>query len=164
MEQLILVDNHDKSIGIAGKEEVHRKGLLHRAFSVIIFNKTGEMLLQQRALSKYHSAGLWSNACCGHPRPGEETKAAAQRRLKEEMGFSCNLKERFSFIYRVELDNLTEYEYDHVFTGVWEGVPQPAPDEAMDWKWIDMKELKSEIKKEPQKFSYWFKEIMKKTN
>ena len=117
-EQVILVDQQDREIGVAEKLEAHRKGKLHRAFSVFLFNAKDEMLLQQRAAEKYHSGGLWTNTCCSHPRPGEPTEAAARRRLREEMGISCNLNKAFDFIYRAEFDNgLIEHELDHVFIG-----------------------------------------------
>src|SRR6188768_1448075 len=117
---IILVDEQDRPTGTMGKMEVHEKALLHRAFSVFIFNDCGEMLLQQRAVKKYHSAGLWTNACCSHPRPGEDTLLAAQKRLQEELGFTTSLEKAFAFIYKASFENgLTEYEFDHVFTGVY---------------------------------------------
>src|ERR1700709_2281116 len=125
-KQVILVNEADVVTGAAGKMDAHRKGWLHRAFSVFVFNHRGEMLLQQRALNKYHSGGLWTNACCSHPRPGEETLLAAERRLKEEMGFELSLQKLFDFIYKSEFDNgLTEYEFDHVFGGSYNGLVAP---------------------------------------
>ena len=122
MEEVILVNEQDEQTGTIEKMEAHRKALLHRAFSVFIFNGKGEMLLQQRAMGKYHSPGLWTNACCSHPRPGEEVETAAFRRLKEEMGIETSLKKIFDFIYRTEFDNgLTEYEFDHVYIGTYPG-------------------------------------------
>ncbi|HRH82726.1 MAG TPA: isopentenyl-diphosphate Delta-isomerase, partial [Bacteroidia bacterium] len=121
MEFVILVDEQDREIGEAEKMQTHKLGLLHRAFSVLIYNTKGEMLLQQRAETKYHSGGLWSNACCGHPRPGEKIEDAARRRLKEELGFNCSLKFSFKFIYKASFENsLKEHELDHVFTGIYD--------------------------------------------
>ncbi len=157
-EQVILVDEHDKPIGTMGKLEVHQKGLLHRAFSVFIFNDKGELLLQKRALSKYHSAGLWTNTCCSHPRPNEETLAAANRRLKEEMGITCILIHKTSFIYKTPFDNgLTEHEFDHVFIGNYNERPELNKDEAEDYKWMNMEHIKNDVKKNPEEFTSWFK-------
>src|SRR5688500_14176064 len=129
-QEVILVNEQDVEIGKMEKLEAHQKAVLHRAFSVFIFNKKGEMLLQQRARNKYHSAGLWTNACCSHPSPGEDTLSAASRRLIEEMGFSTALTKIFEFTYQTRFDNgLTEHEYDHVYTGVFEGTIKPNPDE-----------------------------------
>src|SRR2546423_9920022 len=125
-EQLILVDSSDREIGVGEKLETHREGRLHRAFSIFIFDGAGRLLLQKRAPTKYHSGGLWSNTACGHPRPGEETVAAAHRRLREEMGFDCELRAAFGFLYRAELrERLIEHEYDHVFVGEFRGAPAP---------------------------------------
>lgn len=162
-ELLILVDENDREIGNCEKMETHEKTLLHRAFSILVFNSKGELMLQQRARSKYHCGGLWSNTCCGHPRPGESIEAAAKRRLKEEMGFECPLEEVKTFIYKVKFDNgLTEHEFLHVFRGLFDGVPVPNPDEADSWKWIGMDELKKDIKENPDMYSYWFKLILEK--
>lgn len=163
-EKVILVDENDKETGIAEKMEAHRKGFLHRAFSVLIFNHQGEMLLQKRNLKKYHSGGLWSNTCCGHPRPGENIVAAAERRLNEEMGIKVKLREDFNFIYKVDFKNgIYENEYDHVLKGEIESYEKkPDPNEVSEWKWVDMSELKEEMQKNPEKFSYWFKIIMDK--
>ena len=145
---LILVNNKDEQVGTMEKMEAHRKALLHRAFSVFIFNTKGEMLLQQRAMSKYHSPGLWTNACCSHPRPGETTIAAAQRRLKEELGFVVPLQKAFDFIYTASFDNgLTENEFDHVFTGVYNGVIAPDPAEVMDFCYKPVNIIHEELKK-----------------
>ena len=128
MEKVILVNEDDQSTGWMEKMEAHRKGVLHRAFSVFIFNDNGEMLIHRRALDKYHSGGLWTNACCSHPREGETTEESAHRRLMEEMGFDCDIQEQFSFIYRAELDNdLIEHELDHVFFGRFNGKPSSPP-------------------------------------
>jgi isopentenyl-diphosphate Delta-isomerase len=157
MEKLVLVNELDKSIGVMEKMEAHRKGLLHRAFSIFIFNSKGQLLLQQRALEKYHSGGLWTNACCGHPRPEEEIEQAALRRLREEMGLQCALKFSFSFIYRFDFENgLSEHEYDHVFTGVCDDKPVVNPAEAMSWKYLDQDKLRASLKKEPEKYTHWF--------
>ena len=135
-EEVILVNERDEPTGTMEKMEAHRNAILHRAFSIFIFNAKGEMLLQQRAKNKYHSPGLWTNACCSHPRPGEEIKEAATRRLKEELGFVAELTKIFEFTYRHEFDNgLTEYEFDHVFTGTYNHFIFPAKDEVADYCW-----------------------------
>jgi isopentenyl-diphosphate delta-isomerase len=163
MDYVILVDEKDREIGVEEKMRAHEKGLLHRAFSILILNSKCQMLLQKRASSKYHSGGLWTNACCSHPRPGEEIDEAVHRRLKEEMGFDCELKEIGSFIYRASFKNgLTEHEYDHVFLGFYDGDVQINKEEADDYKWIELKELRDDIKKNPDAYTFWFKEIMKK--
>lgn len=160
-EEVILVNGRDEATGTMEKLEAHRQGLLHRAFSVFIFNDRQQMLLQQRALDKYHSAGLWTNACCSHPRPGEETAAAAHRRLWEEMGLSAELHEKGSFVYRTEFDNgLTEHELDHVFTGTTTQQPQINPAEAAGFAWLSVPEIKERLKSEPEKFTSWFKIAM----
>src|SRR5882724_5836151 len=138
--------------------EAHEKALLHRAFSVFVFNSKGEMLLQQRALNKYHSAGLWTNACCSHPRPGEETLQAAGRRLKEEMGFESALQKLFDFIYKSEFDNgLTEYEFDHVFGGLYNGVVAPDKTEVHDYCFKNMRDIKESLLLQPGKYTVWFR-------
>jgi isopentenyl-diphosphate Delta-isomerase len=158
MDQVILVDENDLEIGAEEKMEAHTSGKLHRAFSIFIYNSKGEMMLQKRSSSKYHSGGLWTNACCSHPRPGETTGQASHRRLLEEMGFDCPLKEKFSFVYKAELDKgLTEHEYDYVIAGFYEGDPRINLEEAEDWKWISPEDLEKEIKKWPEFFTYWFK-------
>lgn len=155
---VILVDREDNPIGIMEKMEAHEKGLLHRAFSIFIFNSNGEMLLQQRSLSKYHSAGLWTNACCSHPFPGELTADAAKRRLYEEMGFSTPIYERFSFIYKTTFDNgLTEHEVDHVFTGTYDGTITPSADEVESYKYLSIKAIKEWMQLHPDDFTSWFK-------
>jgi isopentenyl-diphosphate delta-isomerase len=156
-EKVILVNESDEPSGTMEKAEAHRKAKLHRAFSIFIFNAKGEMLLQQRAFHKYHSGGLWSNACCSHPFPGEETQTAAERRLKEEMGFKTPLKKIFDFVYKAELDNgLTEYEFDHVFAGEYEGVINPDPEEINDYCYKDPEEIKQSLQSHPQKYTVWF--------
>ena len=155
---MILVNETDVPIGTQEKIKAHEQANLHRAFSVFIFNSKGEMLLQQRAKDKYHSGGLWTNACCSHPRPGEETKDASHRRLQEEMGFDCQLEKAFHFIYKTEFDHgLTEHELDHVFIGKYEDSITPNPDEVEDYKWINVENLKKEIKENPGIFTSWFK-------
>ncbi|MDQ2891019.1 MAG: isopentenyl-diphosphate Delta-isomerase [Gemmatimonadota bacterium] len=156
MESVILVDENDAEIGVCEKLEAHRSGRLHRAFSVIVFNASGDMLLQRRALTKYHSGGLWSNACCGHPRPGETVLAAANRRLHEEMGICCELALGDSVLYRARLnDELTEYEYDHVLFGVYDGEPVANASEVMSWRWADMGEELVNIARRPDIYSAW---------
>lgn len=157
-EQVILVDENDKPIGVAEKMEAHEKGLLHRAFSVFIFNTKGEMLLQQRALNKYHSGGLWTNACCSHPREGEETKKAAERRLKEELGFETSLEKVFDLVYKAKFDNgLTEHEFDHVFAGEYDGEINFNKEEVMDFCYKEVKEINRSLQTHPQKYTAWFR-------
>jgi isopentenyl-diphosphate delta-isomerase len=157
-EQLILVDAFDRELGVGEKMEVHLAGALHRAFSVFVFDGRGRLLMQKRAADKYHSAGLWSNTACGHPRPGEETREAARRRLREEMGFDCELREAFQFLYRAELDGaLVEHEYDHVFVGVYDGEPSPDAAEVEDWKWLSVEELRRGLEAEPERYSPWLR-------
>ena len=158
MPKVILVDTADNEIGQMEKLEAHQKGLLHRAISVFILNENGEMLLQRRALEKYHSPGLWTNAACSHPEPGEDSLTAAVRRLKEEMGIETGLKPVFTFTYKADFENgLTEYELDHVFVGKWEGSPTPDPGEVAEWKWIGPKDLILELEMQPDRFTVWFK-------
>ncbi len=155
---VILVDENDNAIGTMGKMEVHEKAILHRAFSIFIFNDKGEMLLQKRADNKYHSAGLWTNTCCSHPRPGEDTLNAARKRLEEEMGFTTTLSKAFSFIYKAPFDNgLTEHEYDHVFIGTHNGAVQPDPHEVSDYCYQSLREIKDNIQMQPGHFTEWFK-------
>lgn len=158
MPEVIIVNEADEQIGTMEKLEAHRKAVLHRAFSVFIFNSKGEMLLQQRADNKYHSAGLWTNACCSHPLPGETTLAAASRRLHEELGFTTELKELFSFTYRTDFDNgLTENEYDHVFIGTYDGDIHPDEDEVKSVEYLSMKCIEENIKSDPGKYTSWFR-------
>jgi len=163
IEEVILVNEQDEPIGTMEKMEAHRKGLLHRAFSIFVFNKKNELLLQQRAFSKYHSGGLWTNTCCSHPRKGEQTIDACHRRLQEEMGFDCELEKITDFIYRAELDhNLIEHEFDHVFVGKWEGSPKLNPEEAASYKWMDVEAVEADMKLNPQLYTEWFKIIYQK--
>ena len=158
IEKVILVDENDNQVGVMPKLEAHQKGLLHRAFSVFIFNSKYELLLQKRASSKYHSGGLWTNTCCSHPREGEEILDAANRRLIEEMGIETSLRKVHDFIYKAELDNdLTEHEFDHVFYGIYNEDPIINKDEADDFKWIDMDSLNEDIKKNGDNYTIWFK-------
>jgi len=158
LEQVILVNPQDEPIGVMEKMEAHKKGLLHRAFSIFIFNKKGEMLIQQRAFEKYHSGGLWTNTCCSHPQPGETTAAAAARRLQQEMGFQTDLKKSFSFVYKTDFDNgLTEHEVDHVFIGEYEGAILPNPEEVCNYEYRSMNSIREAIQSTPQLFTSWFK-------
>ena len=161
---VILVDKNDKAIGTEEKIKAHQDNKLHRAFSILITNSQGKILLQKRAENKYHSGSLWTNTCCSHPRPGEETETAAHRRLQEEMGFDCPLKEIFSFVYQVnfEKDNLSEHEFDHVFIGTYDKKPKPNPEEVEDFKWISPEELIADIKQNPESYSFWFKNSLEK--
>ena len=157
-EKVILVDKNDNQVGLMPKLEAHEKGVLHRAFSIFIFNSKYELLLQKRASSKYHSGGLWTNTCCSHPREGEDTLDAANRRLDEEMGIKTSLRKVYDFIYKAELDNqLTEHEFDHVFYGVFDNDPILNKDEAEDFKWVDMETLNNDIMKNEDNYTVWFK-------
>ncbi len=156
---VILVDENDRQIGLDDKLSAHQNGAkLHRAISVFVFNKKGETLLQRRAMSKYHSRGKWANACCSHPRPGEDVADAAHRRLKEEMGFECELREVFSFTYKADVgDGLTEHEYDHVFFGNHEKGVEVNKDEAMDYRWVSIEVLRDEIERNQGEFAPWLR-------
>lgn len=157
-QQVILVDKDDNEKGTAGKLEAHEKGWLHRAFSVFIFDSSGNMLLQQRAMDKYHSPGLWTNACCSHPHPGEDTLQAAKRRLKEELGFETGIEKIFDFVYKAEFENgLIEYEFDHVFAGEYEGTINPAAGEVMDQRYGTVGEIKKSLQNNPGNYTEWFK-------
>lgn len=157
-EQVILVNEKDEILGYADKLEAHRKGWLHRAFSIFVFNGAGELLLQQRALEKYHSGGLWTNTCCSHPRAHETLEEAAHRRLAEEMGFDCALNRTYSFIYRSALDKgLTEHEYDHVFFGQYDGALQPDPHEVAQYRFDPLESIEKDIQASPEAYTAWFK-------
>jgi isopentenyl-diphosphate delta-isomerase len=161
MEEVILVNEKDEPIGTMEKLAAHQKGALHRAFSVFLFNTKGELLLQQRALDKYHSAGLWTNTCCSHPRPGEETSAAAHRRLKEEMGMEADLRFMTSFQYRSEFENgLTEHEFDHVFIGTTDAQPLPNAVEVYSFRWLRPEDIQKEMAATPAEFTTWFRIAM----
>ncbi len=162
-EYVILVDKNNRKIGIEEKIKAHKEGKLHRAFSIFVFNADGELLLQQRKESKYHSGGLWSNTACSHPRAGETYLQAAHRRLQEEMGFDCPLKKSFCFIYNTGFKNgLIENEYDTVFIGEFNGEPKPDKTEIMDYKWMGMKTLRKDIKKNSHLYSFWLKIALEK--
>lgn len=162
-EKVILVDENDNQIGLMPKMEAHEKALLHRAFSVFIFNDANELMLQQRAAHKYHSPKLWTNTCCSHQRDGETNLMAGKRRLQEEMGFVTELKEKTSFIYKAPFDNgLTEHEYDHVMVGHYNEKPIINEDEVMDWKWMKLDDVKQDISDNPQLYTAWFKIIFEK--
>jgi isopentenyl-diphosphate delta-isomerase len=160
-EEVVLVDTDDNETGIAEKLDAHRQGSLHRAFSVMIWDRKGRLLLQQRQIDKYHSGGLWTNTCCGHPRPGETSAQAASRRLNEEMGISCPLTAIGTFTYRAELDaGLIEHEFVHVFSGVFDGVIAPNPAECDGYTWMSPDVIRAKIAAEPQCFSAWFKKYV----
>jgi isopentenyl-diphosphate delta-isomerase len=157
-DQVILVDASDRAIGTAPKLAAHREGLLHRAVSVQLRDQSGRLLLQKRHIGKYHSGGLWSNTCCSHPRPGEDTAAAAQRRLQEEMGISCPLTPLFTTCYRAVLDNaMTENEVVHCFGSLYVGEVRPNPTEAEDHSWIHVDNLRREVNEHPERYSAWFR-------
>ena len=158
MEQVILVDEQDNPIGLMEKQAAHVTPHLHRAFSVFVFNSKGELLLQQRALSKYHSPGLWTNTCCSHPRAGETLEGATSRRLMEEMGITCALHEVYSFIYKAPVgEGLTEHEFDHVFIGQSDDFPEINRDEVEAWKYMSLDDLKAYIEHHPEHYTEWFK-------
>ncbi len=163
MEKIILVDEQDNAIGTMEKMEAHQKGVLHRAFSVLLVNFKGEVLLQQRSGRKYHSGGLWSNTCCSHPGPDESIEAAARNRLMYEMGIDLQPEFAFKFMYKASLDHdLTEHEYDHVFTGVFNGKPVINKDEVDEWKFVDLNTLLADLSREPEKYTPWLKLIMQR--
>ena len=160
-EKVVLVDKDDNQIGLMPKMEAHRKGILHRAFSIIIFNSDRKILLQKRASTKYHTPNLWSNTCCSHQRQGEDNLKAGKRRLNEEMGFVTNLYNFSSFIYRVEFSNgLIEHENDHIMLGIFDGTPKPNPNEVDEWKWIDIDILVEDMQINPDHYTAWFMIIM----
>jgi isopentenyl-diphosphate Delta-isomerase len=161
-EQVVLVNEYNVEMGTMPKLAAHQAGVLHRAFSVFVINSEGEMLLQKRASGKYHSAGLWSNTCCSHPRPGEAVKDAAMRRLDEEMGMKCEVTEAFSFIYKAHLENdLTEHEFDHVFIGFSDSVPKPNSEEVSAWAYLSPEVLMEEIALHPESYTEWLKLCIK---
>lgn len=161
MGKVILVDEQDNVIGAMDKMEAHQKGVLHRAFSILIFNSQGELLLQKRSMNKYHSGGLWTNACCSHPSPGESIVHATRKRLQHEMGIDVQPEFVYKFIYRSQLDkDLIEHELDHVFTGVFDGIPDINSDEVEDWKFMNVSALRRDIGQYPGNYTVWFKLIM----
>ena len=162
-EKVILVNEKDEPIGLMPKMEAHEKGLLHRAFSVFVFNDKNELMLQQRALSKYHSPGLWTNTCCSHQREGESNIEAGKRRLMEEMGFTTDLNDTMAFIYKAPFDNgLTEHEFDHILVGNFNDVPNLNPQEVSDWKWMKLEEVQKDMNSHPEIYTEWFKIIFDK--
>lgn len=164
VENVILVDEQDNEVGFMEKIEAHEKALLHRAFSVFVFNDNNELMLQQRAKSKYHSPLLWTNTCCSHQRKGESNISAGKRRLQEEMGFTCELEEVFSFIYKAPFDNgLTEHELDHVMIGKYNGEPVVNPEEVESYKWMKLEEVKNDIENNPDAYTAWFNIIFEKS-
>lgn len=161
--KVVLVDQQDTPIQEMDKMEAHRQGLLHRAISVFLFNSKGEMLIHQRADSKYHGGGLWTNACCSHPQFGEDVGESARTRLKYEMGLDCRLEKVFSFVYRADVENgLIEYEYDHVFIGYTDVIPQPNPAEVKNYRWVDPHLLKEDISRVPENYTTWFRIVLDK--
>ena len=162
-ELVVLVDQKDQKIGLMPKMEAHEKACLHRAFSVFVMNDQGELLLQQRAASKYHSPLLWANTCCSHQRDGESNLAAGKRRLQEEMGFETDLKEVFSFVYKAPFDNgLTEHELDHVMLGSYNNAPIINKEEVESYKWMTPSAVKADMRKQPEIYTPWFKIIFEK--
>lgn len=158
---VILVDQNDRELGSMEKMEAHVKGVLHRAFSVFVFNEKNELLLQRRAFGKYHSEGLWTNTCCSHPAPGESVNEAGKRRMKEEMGMEIDPESLFSFIYRAELDkSLIEHELDHVLVAFSDETPHLNPEEAIAYKWMTLEDLRNDIKQNPDQYTAWFKIIL----
>ncbi|MCX6185735.1 MAG: isopentenyl-diphosphate Delta-isomerase [Bacteroidetes bacterium] len=163
-EFVILVDEKDNEIGIMEKEEAHVKAMLHRAFSIFIFNDKNELLLQKRALSKYHSGGMWTNTCCSHPRQNESITDAAHRRLCEEMGFDCELNIKHKFIYKARFDNgLTEHEFDYVLKGIYNKEVFPNSEEVSEYKWVDLSWVLNDMQHNKEKYTPWFNLILSKS-
>jgi len=165
LEEVICVDENDQCVGFIEKHAAHRGGgILHRAFSVFVFDSAGRILLQQRAFAKYHFGGRWTNACCSHPRRDEPLENAAHRRLREELGFDTPLREIFSFVYQAhDADSgLSEWEYDHVFLGHFEGEPTADPAEVADWKWMDVHHLRHDVASNPERYTAWFRLALEK--
>jgi isopentenyl-diphosphate delta-isomerase len=162
VEYVILVNTNDQRLGATEKMEAHEKGVLHRAFSVFVFNSERKMLLQKRADEKYHSPGLWTNTACSHPRTGEKTPDAAHRRLVEEMGFDCEIEEAFSFTYKADVgEGLTEHEFDHVFTGISDTMPIPNPEEVSGYKYVELGWLEKDVAENPGHYTVWFRIALK---
>lgn len=161
-QMVVLVDENDKELGLEEKMKAHRNGgRLHRAVSIMVFNPDGHMMLQRRADTKYHSPGLWTNTCCSHPMEGERAIDAAHRRLEQEMGFDCELEEAFTFIYKVDVGSgLTEWEFDHLMLGMYDGEPKPNPEEAKDWKWASPEGVKDDMRRNKDSYTGWFKIMM----
>ncbi len=161
MDKVVLVDEQDNELGSMEKMEAHQKGVLHRAFSVLLFNSKGEVLLQKRSSNKYHSAGLWTNTCCSHPKPNERIDVAVRRRLKEEMGIDIQPEYAYKFLYKATLDNdLIEHELDHVYLGLFDGNPVINSSEVENWKFISLLEIKEDIRQNPEAYTYWFRLIV----
>ena len=156
-EKVILVSPEDEVLGTMDKQQAHEEGVLHRAFSVFVFNRWGDLILQRRAVHKYHSAGLWTNTCCSHPRPGEDTEAAAHRRLQEEMGFDCPLEFAFTFEYRAQVGDLIEHELDHVYVGQYDGEPVLDPEEVDAWEAVSPEVVSAALRESPEDYTAWFK-------
>lgn len=162
-ELVILVDENDRQVGLMPKMEAHEKALLHRAFSVFVFNDQNQLMIQRRAAHKYHSPGLWTNTCCSHQREGETNIEAGKRRLMEEMGFTTSLTENISFIYKAPFDNgLTEHEYDYILLGDYNDEPNINPDEVSEWKWMFLEDIEKDMKVHPEQYTEWFKIIFDK--
>lgn len=162
-EKVILVNENDEQVGTMAKLEAHEKGVLHRAFSVFVFNDSNELMIQKRASHKYHSPNLWTNTCCSHQRVGENNIEAGRRRLQEEMGFDTELKDTISFIYKAPFDNgLTEHEFDHILVGHYHHEPKINPDEVSDWKWMSLDNVKDDMQVHPELYTEWFKIIFDK--
>jgi isopentenyl-diphosphate delta-isomerase len=160
LDDVILVDDDDRAIGTAAKLPAHRDGLLHRAISVVVRDREGRLLLQKRAAGKYHSAGLWTNTCCSHPRPGEPTADAASRRLSEEMGVDCALTYLFPMRYRADVSGeLVENEITHIFGGTFDGTPDPDPAEASDWRWMSLDDIARDMETRPDAYTIWFRKM-----
>ena len=160
---MILVDENDRQVGLMPKMEAHEKALLHRAFSVFVFNDQNQLMIQRRAAHKYHSPGLWTNTCCSHQREGETNIEAGKRRLMEEMGFTTSLTENISFIYKAPFDNgLTEHEYDYILLGDYNDEPNINPDEVSEWKWMSLEDIEKDMKVHPEQYTEWFKIIFDK--
>lgn len=164
-EYVILVNQDDKAIGKLEKMEAHKRGVLHRAFSVFLFNSNNELLIQQRADEKYHTPGLWSNTCCSHPAPNETLEEAVHRKLKQEMGITTRVEKKFVFTYKSPVnDNLIENEVDHIYAGKYNDVPVPNPDEVKSWRYVSLQELRKEISENEKNFTPWFKLLMNRVN
>ena len=159
---VVLVDENDRAIGSAPKLEVHERGLLHRAVSLLLRDDRGRFLLQRRASKKYHSAGLWSNTCCGHPRPGESNESAALRRLRDEMGiWEVKIRRVSAFLYRTAVGNgLVEHEVDHVLVGEWNGDPKPDPSEVSEWRWVTESALYADLADNPDRYTPWLADVL----
>lgn len=161
MDDILLVDENNNPVGAGEKMDVHRRGILHRCFSILVYNSKKEMLIHRRASVKYHCPGLWTNACCSHPAPGVHLLAAAKRRLKEEMGISVPIKETgVEFIYKAKVGDLIEYEYDHLLYGQFDGQPAPDPEEADAFKWMAFADIRNDMKKNPEAYTPWFRLII----